>query len=172
MTTTGFATADYVTWPSVAQFWLFLVYFIGGCSGSTGGGIKVVRWVILGKQLNNETRKMLHPHGVFSIRLNGHVTRKDLVPTVASFVMLYLGLVLVTTFVGCLGGVDPWSAFTGSLSMVGNVGPAFGAYGPTCNYGFLPAFVKIWYSFAMLAGRLELYTMMIYFMPAFWNRRR
>ena len=171
MTTTGFATADYVTWPPVAQFWLFLVYFIGGCSGSTGGGIKVVRWVILGKQLHNETRKMLHPHGVFSIRLNGNVTRKELVPTVGAFIMLYLILVLATTFVGCLGGVDPWSSFTGSLSMVGNVGPAFGAYGPTCNYGFLPPFVKLWYSFAMLAGRLELYTMMIYFMPAFWKRR-
>ena len=172
MTTTGFATADYVTWPPMAQFWLFLVYFIGGCSGSTGGGIKVIRWVILGKQLHNETKKMLHPHGVFSIRLNGRVARKDVVPSVAAFVMLYLGLVLVTTFIGCCGSLDPWSAFTGSLSMVGNVGPAFGALGPTCNYGFLPDFVKIWYSFAMLAGRLELYTMMIYFMPAFWNRRR
>ena len=170
MTTTGFATADFASWPSSAQFWLFLVYFIGGCSGSTGGGIKVIRWVVIGKQLQNETRKMLHPHGVFSIRLNGRVGRKDLVPTVAVFIMLYFIVVFISTFVGCCGNLDPWSAFTASLSMVGNVGPAFGALGPTCNYGFLPDFVKLWYSFAMLAGRLELYTMMIYFMPGFWKK--
>ena len=170
MTTTGFATADYTTWPFVAQFFLFLVYFIGGCSGSTGGGIKVIRWVIIGKQLRNETQKMIHPHGVFSIRLNGNVARKEIVSTVATFIMLYLLVVFITTFVGCVGGLDPWSSFTGSLSMVGNVGPAFSLLGPTCNYGFLPSFVKIVFSIAMLAGRLELYTILIYFMPSFWKK--
>ena len=170
MTTTGFVTADYATWPFIAQFFLFLVYFIGGCSGSTGGGIKVIRWVIVGKQLHNESQKMLHPHGVFSIRLNGRVARKDIVSTVATFIMLYLLVVFLSTFVGCVGGLDPWSSFTGSLSMVGNVGPAFGSLGPTCNYGFLPQFVKLFFSFAMLAGRLELYTMIIYFMPSFWKK--
>ena len=170
MSTTGFATADFITWPTSAQFWLFLLYFIGGCSGSTAGSIKVIRWVILTKQVNNETKRMLHPHGVFSIRLNNKVGRKDIIFNVTAFITLYLVLVAVTTFVGCLGNLDLFSSFTGALSMVGNVGPAFGTLGPSANYGFLPSFVKIWYSFAMLAGRLELYTMLIFIFPVYWRK--
>lgn len=170
MSTTGFATADFMQWPSTTQFWLFILFFIGGCSGSTAGGVKVVRWIILGKQVNNETKKMLHPHGVFSIRLNNKVGRKDIVFNVAAFISLYFVLVAITTWVGCIGKLDLHSAFTGALSMVGNVGPGFGLLGPSENYGFLPDFVKLWYCFAMLAGRLELYTMIIFFMPSYWKK--
>lgn len=170
MSTTGFATADFLKWPTVAQFMLLLTYFIGGCSGSTSGGIKVVRWVVLHKQVQNETQRMLHPHGVFTVRLNNRVGSKDIVFSVASFITVYLVLVGITTFVGTLGNLDLWSAFTGALSMVGNVGPGFGLFGPSENFGFLPDFVKYFYCFAMLAGRLELYTMLIVFMPAFWKK--
>ena len=170
MTTTGFGTADYLQWPVIAQFFLFMLFFIGGCSGSTSGGVKVVRWVVLAKQLNNETKRMLHPHGIFTIRLNGKVSSKDIVLSVTSFMFLYFVMIALTTFVGCLGKLDILSAVTGSLSMVGNVGPAFGLLGPTSNYGALPAFVKLWYCFAMLAGRLELYTMIIFFMPGYWKK--
>ena len=170
MTTTGFSTADFMNWPAVSQFLLFITFFIGGCSGSTSGGVKVIRWLILGKQVQNETRKMLHPHGVFAIRLNGRPGRKDIVFNVAAFMVVYFGLVAVTTFVGCLGQLDVWSAFTGALSMVGNIGPGYALLGPSQNFGFLPDFVKYWYSFAMLAGRLELYTMIIYFLPVYWEK--
>jgi trk system potassium uptake protein len=170
MTTTGFATADYTTWMPAAQFVLFTLYFIGGCSGSTAGSIKVIRWVILAKQISNEVRRMLHPHGVFAIRLNGRAGRKDVVFNVAAFLMEYLVIVFITSFVGCCGNLDLLSSFTAALSMVGNVGPAFGKLGPACNYGFLPDFVKWFYSFAMLAGRLELYTMLIFFMPSYWKK--
>ena len=170
LTTTGFATADYTTWCMPAQVILFILFFIGGCSGSTAGGIKVIRWVVLGKQIHNETERILHPHGVFSIRLNGRVGRKDIVFSVAAFISLYLIIVAITTVIGCCCGLDVFSSFTGSLSMVGNVGPAFGSLGPSCNYGFLPDALKFWYSFAMLSGRLELYTMILFFMPAFWKK--
>ena len=170
MTTTGFSTADFMNWPAVSQFLLFITFFIGGCSGSTSGGVKVIRWLILGKQVQNEIRKMLHPHGVFAIRLNGRPGRKDIVFNVAAFMVVYFGLVAVTTFVGCLGQLDVWSAFTGALSMVGNIGPGYALLGPSQNFGFLPDFVKYWYSFAMLAGRLELYTMIIYFLPVYWEK--
>ncbi len=170
MTTTGFGTADYLEWPVIAQFFLFFLFFIGGSSGSTSGGIKVVRWVVLAKQLNNETKRMLHPHGIFTIRLNGKVSSKDIVLSVTSFMSLYFAVVAITVFVGCLGNLDVLSSFTGALSMVGNVGPAFGLLGPTSNYGALPVFVKLWYCFAMLAGRLELYTMFIFFMPSYWKK--
>ncbi|MCQ2575632.1 MAG: TrkH family potassium uptake protein [Treponema sp.] len=170
LTTTGFGTADYLQWPATAQILLFFLFFIGGCSGSTGGGIKVIRWVVLAKQVNNETRRMLHPHGVFSIRIDNRVSSKSLVLNVTSFMILYIVMVAITTFVGCAGNLDAFSAFTGALSMVGNVGPAFGALGPSFNYGFLPSFVKWWYCFAMLAGRLELYTMIIFFLPGYWEK--
>ena len=170
MSTTGFGTADFLTWPSTAQFWIFILFFLGGCSGSTSGGIKIVRWVILCKQVNNETKKMLHPHGVFTVRLNNRVGRKDIVFNVTAFMAVYAILISSTTFIGCVGKLDILSAFTGALSMVGNAGPAFGMLVPTSNYGFSPAFVKWWYCFAMLAGRLELYTMIIFFMPSYWKK--
>lgn len=170
LTTTGFATADFIKWPAAAQFWLLLTYFIGGCSGSTAGGIKVIRWVIVGKQIKNETSLMIHPRGVFAIRLNGRTGRKDIVFSVVAFMSVYFVLLMITTFAGCIANLDLWTAFTGALTMVGNVGPAFGLLGPTSNFGFLPDLLKYWYCFAMLAGRLELYTIMIFFMPAFWKK--
>ena len=170
MTTTGFGTADYLQWPVIAQFFLLMLFFVGGCSGSTSGGIKVVRWVVLTKQLNNETKRMLHPHGIFTIRLNGKVSSKDIVLSVTSFMFLYFVMIAISVFIGCLGKLDILSSVTGALSMVGNVGPAFGILGPTANYGALPVFVKLWYCFAMLAGRLELYTMIIFFLPSYWKK--
>ena len=170
MTTTGFSTTNYLQWSNLAQFLIFILFFIGGCSGSTSGGFKVIRWVILSKQVSNETKTMLHPHGVFNIRLNGKIASKEIVSSVAAFTTLYFFLVLITTFVGCIGNLDIWTSLTAALSMIGNVGPAFGLLGPAANYGMLPVFVKYWYCFAMMAGRLELYTMLIFFMPAYWKK--
>lgn len=170
ISTTGFGTNDFTLWAQPAQFVIFILYFIGACSGSTAGGIKVIRWVILAKQGKNEIQKTLHPHGIFTIQLNGKAGRKDVVYSVAAFVYFYLLLLFITTFIGSMAEVDIFSSFTGALAMLGNVGPGFGKFGPSCNYGFLPDFVKWWYSFAMLAGRLELYTMIIYFMSGFWKK--
>lgn len=168
--TTGFGTSDFTLWPVPAQLFCFMVFFVGGSSGSTSGGVKVVRWVILFKQAGNEIRRMLHPHGIFTVRLNGKPGRKDVVFNVAAFFFVYLLLVILTTFIGCFGNLDLWSSFTGALSIVGNVGPGFGQLGPSNTYSFLPSFLKWWYCFAMLAGRLELYTMLIFFVPAYWKK--
>ena len=170
LTTTGFSTTDFALWPYSAQFLLLSLFFIGGCSGSTGGGIKVIRWVVLFKQVGNETKRMLHPHGIFTIRLNNRVGRKDIVFNVTSFMTLYFILVAITTFIGSLANLDLFTSFTGALSMIGNVGPAAGILGPSGNYASLPAFLKWWYSFAMLAGRLELYTILMFFLPSYWQR--
>ncbi|MFA6937808.1 MAG: TrkH family potassium uptake protein [Treponema sp.] len=170
ITTTGFITADYTFWKPASQVIIFILFFIGGCSGSTGGSIKVVRWVILSKQLNNEIKKMIHPQGVFSIRLDGRAGRKDIVFNVTAFMFLYFVILGLTTIFASLFGIDLLTSFTGALSMLGNVGPAFGTLGPSCNYGFLPDAVKWWYCFAMLAGRLELYTMIIFLLPSYWKK--
>lgn len=170
MTTTGFGTTDYELWAPLAQMVLFILMFIGGMSGSTGGGIKVVRWVILGKQMNNEVHRMLHPHGVFSIQLNGRAGRKDIVYNVAAFIFLYAFLLLITTMVAALDGADILTAFSTALTMLGNIGPGFGNIGPADGFFIYSPWAKIWFSFAMLAGRLELYTMFIFFMPSFWKK--
>ncbi|MCA1951057.1 MAG: TrkH family potassium uptake protein [Treponema sp.] len=170
LTTTGFATADFDLWPSFAKAVLLVLMFIGGCSGSTGGGIKVVRHVVLFKQAGNEIRRLLHPRGVFSIQLNGRVGRKDVVYGVAGFVFLYLALVFAVTMVVTISGADLVSALSTALVTVGNIGPGFGIVGPSQNYAHYPDYVKLVCSFAMVAGRLELWTVFILFTPEFWRR--
>ena len=170
MSTTGFATQNYLEWVSLAQIVLFFLMFVGGSSGSTSGGVKVIRWVIFAKQSTNETLKMLHPHGVFSIRINGRAGRNDVVYNVSAFFFLYALLVLITAIITSIGGSDILTSFTSALSVVGNIGPGFGKIGPIDNFAqFAPA-IKWWYCFAMLAGRLELYTMIIFFNKAFWKK--
>ena len=170
ITTTGFSTYDYTQWPESAQAILFALFFIGGCAGSTAGGFKVVRWVILAKQAKNEIMRMLHPHGVFTVSLNGQPGRKDLVFTVSAFIYVYMVVIAITAFMGTLSGLHVYSAITVAFSMVQNVGPAFDELGPEINYGFLPAWLKWWYSFVMLAGRLELYNLIIFFVPEYWKK--
>lgn len=169
ITTTGFSTANYDAWPELAKFVLFLLMFVGGCSGSTAGGLKVIRWVILRKQAENEMKRLLHPHGVFSIQLNKRPGRKDIVYSTAGFLFCYMILCLITAFAAIADGTDMLSGFTASLALVGNIGPGFGSVGPAGNFAFFSPAVKYIFSFAMLAGRLELYTMIIYFLPIFWR---
>ncbi|MBR1837538.1 MAG: TrkH family potassium uptake protein, partial [Kiritimatiellae bacterium] len=161
VSTTGFMTADYVLWPGAAQVVLLALFFVGGCSGSTAGGVKVVRWTLLAKQAAKESSRLLHPRLVSTVRMDGRPGRDALVPVAAAFVFAYLALVGATAFAGALAGLGPFEALTGALSAVGNVGPAFGRLGPTSNYAFLPAPLKAWYCFAMLAGRLEIHAMAI-----------
>ncbi|MGI5172731.1 TrkH family potassium uptake protein [Treponema sp. OMZ 840] len=170
ITTTGFSTADYSKWHPAAQAVLFFLMFIGGCSGSTAGGIKVIRWVIMGKQMGIEVKRMLHPHGVFSIQLNKHAARKDMVFNVSAFMFLYFFVVMITAIITAVDGADLLTSVTASLAITGNIGPGFGNVGPAYNFGSFSSFTKYWLSFAMITGRLELYTMLVFFMPAFWKK--
>jgi len=169
LSTTGTASADYETWPLLAQAVLFCLMFVGGCSGSTAGGIKVIRHAVLFKQTGNEIRRILYPQGVFSIRLNKKVGRKDVVYGVAGFVFLYLLVIAVTTLITAASGVDPFSAFSASLSVLGNVGLGFGAVGPSHNYGAFADHIKWLFSLVMIIGRLELWTVIVLFTPGYWR---
>lgn len=169
ITTTGYGTADYTGWPVASQFIILLLFGIGGCSGSTSGGVKVVRWVIMDKQARIEAKKMLHPHGVFDIRLNGRSLRKENVFSVAGFLFVYLMLVIITSFIASFDVNDIFSAFSAGLTVVGNVGPGFGAIGPAYNFSVFSSLPKYWFCFAMIAGRLELYTMLMFLFPDFWK---
>lgn len=161
LSSTGFGVSDYTTWLPSSQTLILALFLIGGCSGSTAGGVKIIRWTLLAQQLRNELRRLLHPHQVFSIRLNGIAGRESLVPAVSAFLFVYFSVVLLTLFAGTLAGLDLWTALTAALSMIGNIGPAFGALGPTANCGDLPAALKLWYCVVMLAGRLEIYTLLL-----------
>ncbi len=169
-TTTGFTSADYELWPAFSQIVLFILMFVGGCSGSTGGSIKVIRWVVLGKQTKNEMQRLLHPHAVYGIRLNSRAGRKDIVFNVSAFIFVYFMVVGITALVASTGGADVLTSFTSSLAIVGNIGPGFGAVGAIDNYAFFSPFAKAWFSFAMIAGRLEIYTMVLFLFPSFWKK--
>lgn len=170
MTTTGYATDDFTTWPSAAQFFIFILFFTGGCSGSTSGGFKIIRWVILKKQAWNEMLRMLHPHGIFTVSINKKAGRKDLVFNVAAFTFVYFGLTFISTMISTFCGLDVFTGFTASLSMIGSIGPAFGALNPSQNFGIISPFLKYWYCFVMIAGRLELYNLIIFLFPDYWKK--
>lgn len=170
LTTTGFATADFAKWPPLSQTILFLLMFVGGCAGSTGGGIKVIRIVFLSKMAFTEMKYLLNPRGIYGIFVDGKPLRKNIIYDTAAFVLLYIFLLLATTLAVAAGGNDILTSLTASLATVGNIGPGFGKVGPAFNYGFFPDWIKLWLSFAMLAGRLEIYTIFILFTRAFWRR--
>ncbi|MBO6576692.1 MAG: potassium transporter [Rhodothermales bacterium] len=170
VTTTGFATADYELWPPVAIGVLFVLFFVGGMAGSTGGGVKVVRHVLLFKNSFKEVKQLVHPQAVLNVRLNDRVVPQEVMRNVLSFIVLYFALIGLGTLAMTVVGADILTAFGGALSSVGNVGPAFGTLGPAENYAHIPAAGKWVLSFLMVAGRLEIFTMLIIFAPSFWRR--
>lgn len=169
LTTTGYATADFATWPALAQGVLFALMFVGGSAGSTGGGIKVVRIVTIIKQGFNEMRYLIHPRGVFSIRLSGQPIRKDVVYSITGFAFLYVFLLILTTVFVSTGGHDLLTSVTTALATLGNIGPGFGRIGPVENYAFFQDYIKWGLSFIMMVGRLEIYTVLVLITPGFWR---
>ena len=169
LSTTGAAITDYEAWPGIARMVLFCLMFIGGCSGSTAGGIKVIRHVVLWKQAGNELRRVIHPQGIFSIRLNKRVGRKDVIYGAAAFFFMYIVVIAVTTLITAASGIDVFSSFSAAISITGNVGTGFGLAGPFHNYSAFPDHIKWLYSFVMIAGRLEIWTVFILFNPVFWR---
>jgi trk system potassium uptake protein TrkH len=169
LTTTGFATADFAQWPPASQIVLFFLMFIGGCAGSTGGGIKVIRIVTLFKMAFTEMRYLMNPKGVYAIFVNGKALRKNVVYDTAALVFLYFAFMIVSFVVVGLGGYDITTSVTATLANLGNIGPGFALVGPTANYSFFPWWIKLWLSFAMLVGRLEVYTVLVLFTRRFWK---
>ncbi len=170
LTATGFATADFEKWPLLGQIVLFSLMFVGGCTGSTSGGVKVMRIVVLFKQALNEMKLLIHPRGVFALKLSGSMVKKDIVYGVSGFFFLYIAVLLSVTVIVASAGHDITTSFTAVLATLGGIGPGFGKVGPMDNYSFFEDYVKWALSFAMLAGRLELYTVLVIFLPKFWRR--
>lgn len=166
----GFSSVDFNRWPMFAPLWMLFLSCISSSSGSTGGGIKMIRTLILVKQAGREFLKLLHPTAVNPLKIGGRVVPNNVVFSVLGFIFLYFMSVVVLTFALVISGLDFVSAFSGIIACINNAGPGLGILGPASNYGVLSDFQTWVCTLAMLIGRLEIVTVLIIFTPHFWRR--
>jgi trk system potassium uptake protein TrkH len=170
ITTTGYVSADYTLWPPLVVMVIFILMFVGASAGSTAGGVKIVRHIILIKNAMLGFKRQLHPKAIIPVRLNGHSVGESVVFNVLAFIMVYImtyaaGVLALTAF-----GVDFVTSLGAVATSLGNIGPGIGSVGPVDNFAHLSASVKWVLSFFMLIGRLELFTVLMLFTPFFWRR--
>ena len=170
-TTTGYATADFNLWPPLSQAVLVLLMFVGACSGSTGGAMKVIRLWVLTKFAHREIFIAFHPRAVLPLKLAGKPVAEKLISEVVGFSILYILLLIASTLFCAAYGMDLVSAVTAVAATLGNVGPGLGLVGPMSNYSALADPVKVVLTFCMLAGRLEIWTVFVLLRPSFWASR-
>ena len=170
ITTTGFATADFNLWPVFSQLILMLIMFIGASAGSTGGGIKVIRILVLFKVLKREVTRISHPRAVSTIKINGRVMDEDTVNGVTAFFFFYIFIFSSAVLLVALEGQDIVTTVTSVIATLNNVGPGLNVVGPVGNFSSLSVLSKAVLSFCMIIGRLEIYPIMILMFPSFWKR--
>jgi trk system potassium uptake protein len=169
-TTTGFASVDYGKWPIFAPLWMMFLCTFATCAGSTGGGIKMIRAQLLAKQIFREFSKTLHPQAVITVKSAGTVVTNKIVQAVLVFVVIYVISVIALTLVLTISGLDFITAFSAIIACINNMGPGLNDIGPATTYASLSGFQKLVCVFAMLLGRLELFTLLIVFTPAYWRK--
>jgi trk system potassium uptake protein TrkH len=170
VTTTGFVSADFTAWTPFITVFFFGLMFAGGSAGSTAGGIKIMRHILIIKNGLLEFKRTLHPNAVIPVRFNNKTVSEHVVYNIIGFFVLYMLLFVIGALVLGFLGLDFETAIGGAASSLGNVGPAFGSLSPLNNFNSLPALGKWWCGFLMLAGRLELFTVLILMTPYFWKR--
>ncbi|MFK8253670.1 TrkH family potassium uptake protein [Ancylobacter terrae] len=171
MSTTGFVGDDYSKWGAPTEMLYFMIMFLGGCTGSTSGGAKTFRLAIVGSALVQHLKRLIYPNGVFPVRYGGSPVPSEVVGSVLSFVFLYLGSFLVLGLAINALGFDLATALSAAVTAIGNVGPGLGPLvGPASNFAGMPDSVIWLLSFGMLLGRLELFTVLVLFLPRFWMR--
>lgn len=170
MTSTGFATADYNNWPLFSQMILLLLMFIGACGGSTGGGFKVQRFVILWKSGFASLRKMVHPNSVNQVKSDDKILRSEVLQHVLSYLILYLGLVIASFLLISLDDMDFGTAVSAVSTCINNIGPGMNRVGPMENFSFLSDFSKMVLSADMLLGRLEIFPILVLLSPSVWRK--
>ena len=167
---TGYVTSDFSMWGKFPLIFFLFLMFIGGCAGSTTCGIKIFRFQILGSFIINQIKKLVYPHGVFSIKYNNEKISNKFIYSIITFVFLYFFIFFILATLLSINGLDFVTALSGSASAISNVGPGLGdVIGPDGNYSNLPDFSKLSLSFGMLLGRLELFAVLVLFFPSFWK---
>jgi len=169
-TTTGFVTTDYLQWNHFLWFLIFLLMFTGGCIGSTGGGIKMIRVLVLIKNTGLELKRLIHPMAIIPVRIDKKTIPKKIITNFLAFFLLYILIFFAGAAIMSAYGLDFGSAMGASIATIGNIGPAIGSVGPTENYAHIPEGGKWVLSFFMLLGRLELFTVLLLFSPSFWKK--
>lgn len=170
MSTTGYSTTNSDLWPDFSKMILILLMFIGSCAGSTAGGIKVIRILLVFKIIRREFYRLIHPKAVMAIRVGDRTVPEEALQGTTGFILLYLLLFIVTTMILLAQGMDMMSSTTAVAATLNNVGPGFAAVGPTTNFNKLSDLSKVLLSFCMLMGRLELHTLLVLITPNFWRR--
>ena len=170
LTTTGYATADFEKWPVMIQAILLFCMFLGASAGSTGGGVKVLRVLLLTKHGVRELKRLIHPRGVYAIKLGGQAVPDAVLNSVWGFFGLYLLLFVAAWWFMAALGLDLITSFSSVAATIGNIGPGLGMVGPTDNYAAIPLVGKWMLILCMLAGRLEIYTLIILLVPEFWRK--
>ena len=170
-TTTGFATENFDLWPSFAKWFLLLLMFFGACAGSTAGGIKIIRTMVLFKKGHRELQKIIYPRAVVPVRIDNKPVSDDIMSSITSFFLLYLFIYLFGTLVVMAAeDISLVTAISACAATLGNIGPGLGEVGPAGNYANLTSTTKVVLSFLMLTGRLELFTILVLITPAFWKK--
>lgn len=170
LTTTGFATADFDIWPQSARMLLVLMMFVGGCAGSTGGGMKVVRIMIMWKKMIKEVRQFMRPQAVLQVKLGNKPVEAEVVSNIAAFFTIFIIIFVIASFLMTFFTPDLITASSSVIATLGNIGPGLNAVGATQNYAAIPVTGQIILTICMLLGRLELYTVLILFLPSFWKK--
>lgn len=171
ITTTGFYTADYELWPELSKAVLLTVMFIGACAGSTGGGIKVCRFVILCKSIRQEIRKILHPNVVTMVKINGKKVNNDTMKGINTFFAAYIFILVISVLIVAIDNFDFATSFSGVLTTINNVGPGISKVGPVENFHMFSPLSKLVFCFDMLVGRLEIFPYLLLLSPDLWRRR-
>ena len=170
LTTTGFATADYMLWPPFVIVMIFLIMFIGGSAGSTGGGPKIIRVILLLKNSYFEFKRLIHPKAIIPVRLNKRAVSPKIIANVQAFLVVYVLIFVFGTMFMSFLGLDLDSSMGAVIACLGNIGPGIADVGPSHNFYEIPDAGKWFLSFAMLIGRLELFTVLVLFTPPFWKK--
>jgi trk system potassium uptake protein TrkH len=172
ITTTGYATKNYDMWPTFSKMLLMITFLTGACASSTGGGPKIIRILVALKMIRRSIALKIHPSRVYTIKVNGKPVEREVLTNISNFIFFYI----VVLFIGCIivgmNGYDVMTTFSSVLTCLGNVGPGFNKVGPIYNFGFFAPWAKIVLSVLMIAGRLELFTVLTLLSPRYWNSNK
>ena len=169
ITTTGYSTANFESFPNISKMCIFFLFFLGGTAGSTTGGIKIIRTLLIVKYLSFELKKMIHPQGVYSIQIGGNVVEDSVVRNTLAFYLFYIFIFVFSSIIFSCFGLDMITSLSAAASSIGNIGPGLGGIGPYDSWGHFHPIAKWVSSFCMLLGRLEIFTVMILFSKSFWR---